>query len=97
MKNKYTNDSISDLRMREEREKMRKVGMIVGVIIAVVIIFAAKDFDLVQRIPLGIALGWTFLNIFTYQGRYHPKIICVIKISYPLLLLILFWVLTDTY
>ena len=52
MKHKYTKDSIYDLRMREERKKLRKVGVIVGMIIAVVIIFAAKDLEFVKRIPL---------------------------------------------
>ena len=96
MKNKFTNTSALEIRMQEERRKMRTVGIIVGFVVFIVFLFVAKDLELSQRIPLGIAFGWTTLNTITYQGRFHPKIVYAVKIGYPVLLLILYWEITGT-
>lgn len=80
-------------------DPLKRARRIMGIIAAVV--FGAVFFigsgregmPLADRIPFSIAFAWMGYNMGTDRGRTRPKIVHALRISYPVILLALFYIM----
>ncbi len=75
----------------EDRRQNRKIGLIFGVIFAVVMFFliGKEGLPFMERILFAVSFGWMGFNAVNYRGRYRPKIVYAVKICYPVILCVI--------
>ena len=76
--------------MRNENKRpFILAGVILGIVFTVFLFAKEPGMPLFEKIGLCITMTWICINMMTYRGRYHPKIISAVKICYPLFLFLL--------